>query len=277
MDPKELLEAQEAQDEFLEQEEPAEEGQDPIVSLAQKFGYRPDGKLPADKFLEKKLGASTSGSKVEREIRETRRELAELKTLLTAQKRASEEDELKVLHKKYDEAIDDNDKEEISRLAKQIARIEMASDKSSKKNSLSDDIGGDVKEIVEDFTENNPWVQADEEVSEFVSDRFKVLTAQGSSPKAALNQIKREARREFPDLFSDQDGIDLPKGRNGIPSVGGGRPQPSRGGIQSVSDLPRDVQADATEYVNWYSRENGVTKAVAFKEYMKIAKQMAGN
>jgi len=280
MDPQEeLFEAQEAQKE-IEHEEPAQADADQMASFAKKFGYREDGKLSPDEYLERKLRSTSGSVNVTKEIRETRRELAELKSLMFAQKKAQEEDEIKALHKQFDEAIDDNDNEEIARLAKKLARIEGSSDRGAKKSISNTDDIGDAQSVIDRFAEENPWISADEEVAEYVTEKLRVLTAQGYNPKGALNQIKRDARREFPELFDDSENAEgaeeLPHERKGFAPVGGGRPSQPRGGIQSIRDLPRDAQADATEFVNWYANEYGVSKSAALKEYTAIAKNLAG-
>lgn len=281
MDPLALLEGQEALEEQDEHGEEREHGEqeDPVVALAKEFGYRPDGKLPANEFLKKKLSTTAVSPNVAREMRETRREIANLKEIIFAQAQERSEHEIKSLDKQFREAIENGDIEESTRLATLIAEKKVRSSKpegrkqeQKRQAGQLDDDAGEIQEIIEDFTENNPWVSADEEVSEFVTERMRVLTGQGYSAKGALSQIRREAKREFPDLFesqvSEQEAHE--KRRPYSPPVGSGRPRSTKGEI-TLSDLPRSLREDAQFYIDRRMSE-GVKHADATKEYIDTYK-----
>lgn len=247
----------------------------------EKLGYKPDGKYSLEQFLDHKLALKNSPDQSKSMIRNlTRiidRKFSQFKEDLDRRSQYQIKTEIKAIEEELDEAISNQDKEKVIELSSRLGELRGHGNGSmTRKETKRPDVQSrqyaddeDVQDKLEEFIENNSWCTANEEISDFVKEELTILTKQGYGADEALRRIRRASKREFPELFSgDSETNGNGTGQRYKPPIGGGRPE-GYGGRVSISDLPREFQDSAREYIKeFYVKGGSVSQQDLLQQYI---------
>lgn len=193
------------------------------------LGYRDGGKDDFKTFFAKKIKSNGEQKKLQSEFVNLRREVLEMRNEFRHSAQRVRDDERARIEEEISEAIDSGDRKRTDELYERLHQL-----KSTGARTNGDALRGDrrtaqvdaddmeIEKKLNDFCDENPWVDSSDEVSGWVNEEIRLQTKNGVSIDEALRRIKRGARREFPGLFEETQSE---KRKPYAPPVGdGGRP-----------------------------------------------------
>lgn len=212
----------------------------PFDDLAKSLGWRPPDEYQgeeefrsAEEYIKHGIASTKRVKSDLKAVKKTAETLARTSAAITAKALDDQRRELESLH---DQAVEDGDKDEARRLAKELAKVDDAP------------VASDVKEAVAEFTERNPWYGTHAKATDYAAMISSRLAMQGKTVEEQLEEAESEVKERFPELFEKPKKAPVVHGS--APRVS--NPAPKEKG---VADLPADAKRAGEEYVKMIAQK----------------------
>mgnify|MGYP003403490799 CR=1 FL=1 len=224
----------------------------PFDSLAREMGWfpldeyngDPDKWRPAEEYIKHGIAGTKRLKSDLKAVKDTADRLARTSATLTAK---ALEDQRRELEEAHDQAVEDGDKVEARRVAKELNKL--------------DDIPviGDVKSQVAEFTERNAWYGTHSKATDYAAMISQRLAREGKSVDEQLEAAEEEVRERFPELFEKPK--KAPAVHNSTARVSNHTPKE-----KGVADLPAEARKAGEDYVRMIAQKMP-TKNYTLKDY----------
>ncbi len=218
-----------------------QEDTSPFDELAREMGWFPKDEYngdpekwrPAREYIKHGIAGTKRVKSDLKAVKETADRLARTSAAITAKALEDQRRELEELH---DQAVEDGDKVEARRVAKELAKMD--------DTPLVDDVRGQVAE----FTERNPWYGTHPKATDYAAMISQRLAKQGKSVDEQLEAAEEEVRERFPELFEKPK--KAPAVHNSTARVSNHTPKE-----KGVADLPAEARKAGEEYVKMIAQK----------------------
>lgn len=198
-----------------------------------EFNGDPDKWRPAEEYIKHGIAGTKRVKSDLKAVKETADRLARTSAAITAK---ALEEQRRELEDRHDQAVEDGDKEEARKVAKELAKIDEAPDAS------------DVKSKVAEFTERNPWYGTHAKATDYAAMISQRLAREGKPVEEQLEAAEEEIRDRFPELFEKPK--KAPAVHNSTARVSNHTPKE-----KSVADLPAHARQAGEEYVKMIAQK----------------------
>jgi hypothetical protein len=207
----------------------------PFDDMARELGWFPPDEYngpaekwrPAEEYIKHGIAGTKRLKNDLKAVKDTADRLARTSATLTAK---ALDEQRRELEDRHDQAVEDGDKDEARRVAKELAKIYDNPDT------------GDVKAKVAEFTARNPWYGTHAKATDFAAMISQRLAREGKPVEDQLDAAEEEIRERFPELFDKPK--KAPAVHNSTPRVS--NPTPKEKG---VADLPAEARRAGEDYV----------------------------
>lgn len=243
------------------QQAEADERAQPVTveDIAMKLGWSPkekwrgpeDGWRDAATFLEHTASEQKS---LRRSVKDLRDTVSRMSSAQTAAMDRALEAQRAQLEAKWEQAVEDGDKQAAREAQRELKQIEKQQDSE--------------EPVVADWVaRNNAWFQKDDEATAYAIAQSNRLAAQGMSKADQLEEVERLTKKRFPELFGDD-----PAPKKAAPSVlsTNSRAANVRPRAKGFEDLPADAKAAWANFDRDFKRRgfaDGYPKDDYAKEY----------
>jgi hypothetical protein len=208
---------------------------EPIANLARDLGWtpkeewhgEPDKWKPAEQFIVDGHEIQRSTAKELREMRQTLDAVSRTSASIVEQQLAEKRRELEQLHA---QAVDEGDNQTAFKIASDIQNLR-----------------GPQKVVpgIDDWKSKNPWFGKDRAASARAAEICDRLAAMGVPEVEQLPEVERMIRKEYPELFSDQQRAQPASVRQP-----GARTAVSQSRAKGFHDMPAEAQKVAKDMVD---------------------------
>jgi hypothetical protein len=212
----------------------------PFDELAKSMGWKPPTEYAgteefrsAEDYIKHGIAGTKRLKNDLKAVKDTADRLARTSATITAK---ALEEQRRELEDRHDQAVEDGDKEEARRVAKELAKIDDAPDKS------------DVRAAVADFTSRNPWYGTHAKATDYAAMISQRLAREGKPVQDQLEAAEEEIRERFPELFEKPK--KAPAVHNSTARVSNHTPKD-----KGIADLPAEARRAGEDYVKMVNQK----------------------
>lgn len=235
-----------------------------VEQLAAEMGWKPEGDYtgskerwkPAKDFLKTEREISRGLRETVKGLRDTVDRVASASAKQT--ERALKE-QAREINERFAEAVENKDAAGAAAAAKEMRELEASA------------APVDPKNLEADFASRNPWYGSNKKATAYAVMTSNELAAKGVPLDKQLEQVEREMRTEFPELFGEEArGTKAPPGVH-APTSRGVTGKKAKG----FADLPPEAKRAAEDYAKLFKDRHGKepeeSKASYAKDYWSNA------